>query len=148
MTPFAFTVPGTPIPWQRARGRGKLRFSSPEQKAYQDSVRWAALAACPVSLRSALVKDAGLVWIVALSIAVPNRRRRDADNVQKQIGDALQGVLWLDDSQIVEWHVRRIVDAASPRVEVVTVARSSAPAPWSVARMIETLDPNAHRVAA
>lgn len=147
MTPFAFTVPGSPVPWQRARGRGKRRFSSPEQTEYQNAVRWAALAACPPALRAALVKDAKIVWIVALSIVVPDRRRRDADNVQKQIGDALQGVLWLDDSQIVEWHVRRVVDAERPRVEVVTVARSTAPAAWSVSRMIETLAPEARRAA-
>lgn len=148
MTPFSFTVPGVPVPWQRTALVGGRPVTPAKQRAYQQKVRLHALGGCPASLRAALAADPRVVWIVALLVAVPDLRKRDTDNVQKTIGDALNGAIWLDDSQIVEWHVRRVLDAERPRVDVVAVARSHAPAPWTVARMIETLDPSANRVAA
>lgn len=42
----------------------------------------------------------------------------DLDNRLKVLGDALNGVAWADDSQVVEIHAYRHDDKARPRVEV------------------------------
>lgn len=56
---------------------------------------------------------------VALSVALYRPRRAgDADNALKALLDALNGLLWVDDSQIVEIHLWRRDDKARPRVEV------------------------------
>lgn len=44
------------------------------------------------------------------------RQRSDIDNIQKVIADAGTGVLWKDDSQIVEQYGRIFLEDSSPRV--------------------------------
>ena len=46
-----------------------------------------------------------------------DRRKRDLDNV-KGLVDALTGILWEDDSQLVELLITKGLDKADPRVEV------------------------------
>lgn len=47
-----------------------------------------------------------------------NRRRVDGDNCQKLVWDALTGIVWDDDSQIVEWSGHKHVDKLFPRTEI------------------------------
>lgn len=49
----------------------------------------------------------------------PDRRKRDAGNYRKLITDALSGIVYTDDSQIVgeTWN-RRGIDKDNPRIEV------------------------------
>lgn len=47
-----------------------------------------------------------------------NKRRRDLDNVLKSVCDALNGILWDDDTQVDEIYTRRSYDRMAPRVEV------------------------------
>ena len=47
------------------------------------------------------------------------KRRRDLDNQNKLILDALTGIVYEDDSQIAELHLYKGYDANSPRIEVV-----------------------------
>ena len=46
------------------------------------------------------------------------KRRRDLDNQNKLILDALTGIAYEDDSQISELHLFRGYDNANPRIEV------------------------------
>lgn len=46
------------------------------------------------------------------------RRRGDIDGVQKALFDALNGVAWIDDEQIVDFHAKRREDKRNPRVEI------------------------------
>jgi len=46
------------------------------------------------------------------------QKRGDLDNFAKVLGDALNGVMYHDDSQVVELHMWRHDDKAAPRVEV------------------------------
>jgi Holliday junction resolvase RusA-like endonuclease len=56
---------------------------------------------------------------VALSVTLYRPRKSgDADNALKALLDALNGLLWVDDSQIVEIHLWRRDDKARPRVEL------------------------------
>ena len=132
MTLVRFTVPGKPLPWQRARSSGSRRYTSPEQRAYQDAVRWAAIAAVPAKVRLACAKDAALWWRVAILVCVPDARVRDVDNCAKNVADSLNGIIWRDDSQIAKWHVCRVIDRGRPRVEVVAAACYEAPEAWTM----------------
>lgn len=57
----------------------------------------------------------------------PRVGKPDADNIAKAVCDAGNGVLWLDDAQVAELHVRRIVgrEGEAPRVEVVVRSLSA-----------------------
>lgn len=56
---------------------------------------------------------------VVVSLVVYRKRKvGDLDNFQKVLLDALRGVAFNDDSQVVEIHARREDDAENPRVEV------------------------------
>jgi Holliday junction resolvase RusA-like endonuclease len=45
------------------------------------------------------------------------QRRGDLDNYTKVMFDALKGLVWLDDSQVIEIHSFREDDKLNPRVE-------------------------------
>ena len=45
-------------------------------------------------------------------------KRPDLDNLTKAVMDALNGVVWKDDSQVVEKHAYKYYDIGRPRVEV------------------------------
>ena len=56
---------------------------------------------------------------VALYVNVYRQQKRgDLDNYAKVLGDALNGVAYHDDSQVVELHMWRHDDKRNPRVEV------------------------------
>jgi Holliday junction resolvase RusA-like endonuclease len=46
------------------------------------------------------------------------KRRRDLDNQNKILFDALSGIVYDDDSQISELRLRREYDRARPRIEI------------------------------
>lgn len=50
------------------------------------------------------------------------RRRGDLDNILKAVLDAMNGVAYLDDDQVVEIHAVRYDDKRAPRVEVHVIA--------------------------
>lgn len=49
-------------------------------------------------------------------------RKSDWDNFHKLSMDALTGIVWADDSQIVEANVRKEYDPKKPRIEIVVNA--------------------------
>lgn len=54
---------------------------------------------------------------VELDLFFKDKRKRDLDNVKGLI-DALTGILWEDDSLIVELRIRKFIDKDNPRVEI------------------------------
>ena len=97
-----FTVPGKPQGKQRARRGRNGRFYTPKETvAYERAVARACVAAggkCP--------HYRGPVELEVVCYFT-DRRRRDLDNVLKAVADALNGVAYGDDSQIVRAEVRR-----------------------------------------
>ena len=55
---------------------------------------------------------------IRLDIFHSDRRKRDVDNFNKLIFDALAEIVYENDSQIIELTVRKHYDKHSPRVEV------------------------------
>lgn len=108
---ISFFVPGTPRPKQSfrvgARGRG---FQPARVKSWQSDVGWGAKQAMhAVGLEQPIAEE---VW-VRMRFAVPDRQRRDLDNLSKGTLDGLQGICIEDDCQIVDLHLEKYV-AKSP----------------------------------
>jgi len=111
-----FIVPGNPVPKGRPRTvkrRGRSVTFTPRRTAeYAEAV---ALMA-----RQAM---AGLPPLEGpLSVRVRfyrrDRRRADGDNMTKNVLDAMNGIVYLDDSQVVDCRWTKHVDRANPRAEV------------------------------
>ena len=82
---------------------------SAEAKAYKTQVAWIARAA------GAQLMDGTL----SLSVDVYRAQRRgDLDNFLKILSDSLQGIIYENDSQIVEIHARLFDDKKNPRAMV------------------------------
>lgn len=56
---------------------------------------------------------------VAICLYFPDNRRRDWDNWHKISMDSLTGIVWVDDSQIVEAKVVKAIDKKNPRIEII-----------------------------
>jgi len=46
------------------------------------------------------------------------KRTQDIDNFNKLVLDALTGIVWEDDSQILELHIYKDYDKQNPRIEL------------------------------
>lgn len=90
--------------WRVFRGRP---VKSAEARAYQLRAKTIA-----ISQRIRPIPD-----LVSLSVTLfrPSRRL-DLDNGLKIVIDAMNGIAWNDDSQIVEIHALRLDDPSNPRI--------------------------------
>lgn len=88
---------------------GNRIIKSKEGRAYAHTV------ACMAKARQVTPVDGPLCVTVT---AYRPQRRGDLDNVLKAALDALNGVAWADDSQVVELHAKRRDDKHNPRLEV------------------------------
>lgn len=118
----AFVVPGHPVSKQRARKGANGRFYTPSKtSAYERTVAQICLAAMAEAgyrrYSGTWPRDA--TYGIDILIVPGSLRRFDWDNVAKAVQDALNGILWDDDSQV--WSasvVKTEVDRSRPRVEV------------------------------
>lgn len=102
MTTIEFTVDGEPAPKQSFRYvSGKHSYQTPRVRAWQENVAWAAKQAYKGEL---------LCGPLAVTIVfhVKHKRRVDVDNLGKGSIDALRGVLFADDRQIVDLRLIKI----------------------------------------
>ena len=123
---ISFTVPGPPVPWARARRMGNRYFVDEKTAAFKQRV---ALAA----------KKAGVVKIekphavkVCLEFYLPRPKsnkttwpvdRHDVDNLSKGILDAMIGVAFEDDGQVISLYVsKRWSDPPSTRIDIERIA--------------------------
>lgn len=111
-------IPGKPQPKQRARrGKGGRFYTPRETRDFERSVAQYGLGArMRTGERWSLVAS----YRVRVECFMPDRRKRDADNVAKAVLDGLNGILWDDDTQVVELTTTKAVDRENPRT-VVTV---------------------------
>ena len=93
---IAIHIPGPPVPWMRTGGSGKRRFSPKVQVAYQNLIK--ARAREVMQLRPPMMGP----MFLTVRAYFEDRRVRDLDNVVKQVSDSLNGIIWIDDSQVSE----------------------------------------------
>lgn len=101
--------------WRVWRGRP---VKSDEARNYQNAVRVRWLVTHPRGGTAAA--PAGPVSVTV--DAYRPRQIGDLDNTLKVLLDALRGIAYVDDAQVVELHARRHEDKANPRVEIEVVA--------------------------
>ncbi len=46
---------------------------------------------------------------VTIIVSMPDKRRRDIDGCLKSLLDSLNGIVWKDDNQIVELHIKKLI---------------------------------------
>jgi len=115
-TVLNFTVDGKPQGKQRARrGRGGRWYTPSLTVVYENTVSGACLAAMRALGISRRYTDAVTVTVACY---FPDARRRDCDNVLKSVMDALNGVAYVDDSQVHTATVTKAIDRERPRTEI------------------------------
>lgn len=131
----AFMIPGKPQAWQRAgvvRKRGKvIHFTPASTRDFKKAVTLLARSAMggkrpvtgPVSLDITFTMPIPRSWTkrqqaLAQNGEVHHLQRPDLDNLAKGVKDALTGVVWVDDCQVVILHLRKLY-SADPATHVV-----------------------------
>jgi len=104
------TVDGCPVPKGRPRFAGRVAFTPGKTRAAERTLKLEALAAGWRPLDGPLA--------VSLSFYLPDHRRVDLDNLGKLVCDALNGIAWRDDSQIVTLELRKSAADPMPRTEI------------------------------
>lgn len=125
-----FTVPGNAVPWARAGGRGKIRFTPAKQRSYAGVLKLYCSRAMNGSGRIdgpvCLTVTAVYAWPKSLSqkkkqlpTTVWKTSRPDADNLTKIVKDALNTIAWRDDSQVAASHTyKRFGEVPCLRVQI------------------------------
>lgn len=108
-------VSGNPLPWERVQAQTKkgraIFFTARRTRQHQAKIQDAARLAGVRPL-------AGPVKLV-VSFYRATRQRCDVDNLSKSVQDALNGIAYGDDSQIVALVAVKALDPANPRTEIV-----------------------------
>ena len=115
MEPIRFTVPGKPTPKGRPRVmRGGWTYTPAKTKQFENLVKLVAISARRTR------KDWKLEGSFRLLVVCYGADlRSDWDNLGKAISDALNGVIWNDDRQVIDAHVLKLpCDKGQERTEV------------------------------
>lgn len=101
------------------RGRRAVLITAPDYRAAKAQAELRFRAQWRVPMLEGDVALVARVWF-------PDRRKRDAGNYRKLLTDALTGIAYSDDSQLVrETWERAGIDRESPRVELEIVEVAS-----------------------
>lgn len=132
--PITILVDGEPVPKQSTRFDGKGRaHTDPRVKAWQDTVSLRAIEAMrgrppiigPVSVR--------IVFVLG------NRRRVDVDNLNKAVLDSMNGIVFKDDTQVVNAHLVKKV-MKNPGALILVYPGEVIPGPfdlaWTISREV------------
>lgn len=107
-----FTVPGEPKPKGRPRfGRGRAYTPDATRRA-EEAIRWEAI----VAMHRRLIIRGPVT--VTLRFYLSTARRVDSDNLAKLATDAMNTIVYADDSQITSLHIDKRVDRERPRTEI------------------------------
>jgi Holliday junction resolvase RusA-like endonuclease len=111
---WGFRVPGVPVSWNNALVRPKhgRPFLSDKAREWKQAIAAEALRARPAGWPLGARYALHLHSVFARSTA-------DVDGPLKLVQDALSGVAWADDRQVVAASATKDVDPQAPRIEVV-----------------------------
>lgn len=103
MKTIKFTVATVPVPFKRTLANGKRRFNDPRYSDFKNVIGLHA--------RVAMQGQAPLADAVKISVVVSTKYKPtalqagDIDNHLKAVLDALNGICYVDDRQVIEGHV-------------------------------------------
>lgn len=128
MNALRFVVPGEPRGWARARTSGARFFTDTKTRSEKQAVAaWAIEAGAvvvdgPVDVRLTaylrIPKSAPKKLRAAMLSGIERPTKKpDGDNLAKLTMDALNGVCWRDDVQVVDLTVRKFW-SDTPRLEI------------------------------
>lgn len=114
----ALVLYGAPVPKGRPRAQpgGGRSYTPAETEQAEDTWR----LAIRVTHRG-LRPDVASPFSLSVTFYLPDRRRRDIDNLLKLVMDAANAVVYRDDSQVVEVHAKMVYADPRPRTEAVFV---------------------------
>lgn len=139
-----FTIPGQPVPKGRPkfarRGAHVVAYTPPKTASYENLVKLAASTAMqgieptarPIALSLTLNLQIPASWsnkrrAAAAAGAICATKKPDADNVLKGIKDGCNGIVWVDDAQVVRITIeKRYSETPGAVVEVREVAGEAA----------------------
>lgn len=100
-----------PVPFARMRTNGRIHFIPPKQRSFMRSIGLIALNQWKPkeALTSALSVDMTFSFKKAKTSKLKHHTKRgDLSNFIKLIEDALNNIVWKDDSQIIELQARKV----------------------------------------
>ena len=112
---MTFSIPGVPVPKGRPRLGGGHAYTPQRTKAYEAKVKMLALRARQEARLKPFRGDVSVV------VDIYGLTRGDITNVAKAVEDAMNGVIYEDDSQIQRILVERF--DGNPHVEVTVEER-------------------------
>lgn len=112
-------VAGQAVPWSRAGQKGKFKFTPKKQAVYMDVLRLTALRSWPDGPPLDCPLSVTMAFYFPWPLSIPKKKRGisgnhikrtkpDIDNLYKIVADALNGVLWVDDSQIARLTLNKL----------------------------------------
>lgn len=113
---ISFCIPGDAVPFARAGANGRRRFTPRRQADFQATVKLFGSRAFagreplagPVSMTMRVTYAVPASWPKwKKAIAVWKPSKPDGDNLFKIVADALNGIAWVDDAQIVDLSVQK-----------------------------------------
>lgn len=129
----SFIIDGEPVPWARARRRGKQYFIDDKQKRAREDIAWKARMAWRIP-----PYDGPIFLEVVAHYSLPKKLKKhapffkisrpDADNLAKLIMDACKNIMWHDDAQVAEVLVSKRYTTGNPytavTIEAITYGHS------------------------
>lgn len=116
MSAIKITAPLEPVPFKRALSNGRRRFNDPRYVEFKEAVGLFA--------RRAMNGTEPLKGAIKISVTVTrnlkpsSRNFGDADNHLKAVLDALNGICYVDDAQVVQAEVTLLRGAACVQIEL------------------------------
>lgn len=127
-----FALAGPPVAWHRARlskssrvgGKGGRHFKDKNDRQYQLALGMEATTAMMLWAESNRKPwDATGEFHLDIEFHVHDLRKRDIDNLEKNVLDALSTIVFDDDQQVVSVKKTKMLSRAKPRT-IVSVSRA------------------------
>jgi Holliday junction resolvase RusA-like endonuclease len=111
-------VPGEPVAKGRPRFTRKGGVYTPTRtRQAEDVIRGMVIAVTPPADRSSRRLETGPL-VLTCRFYRATGRTADTDNLVKLVKDALNGIVWQDDRQVVQLHAARFDRQPNPRTEI------------------------------
>lgn len=116
MSTIKFTAPIEPVPFPRPSSNGKRRYNPPRYTDFKEALGFYAKITMDAEGRAPLQGAIKITLHVYKKIVPTALTFGDWDNHGKAISDALQGICFIDDKQIVEGHI--YLHKGTPHIDI------------------------------